>query len=101
MTLDPILLERIKSSSGLLGFAFGAINFWLLTRIVTGLIHSETTSRLKIVFYFFGKMTFLFGTIGLILWKVHVSPLPFLGGFTLSLVLGITVALIKGRQIHA
>lgn len=73
----------------LVGIVFGGANFWLLTRIIAGMIRSAEIPRWKTTLYFFGKMTLLFLILGLILWKGYVTPLPFLGGFTVSLVVGI------------
>ncbi len=84
--------------SFIVGIVFGGLNFWLLTRIIAGLIHSEKVKRWQTALFFFGKITLLFLTIGLILWKGYVTPLPFLGGFTVSLVMGILLSLWKGRE---
>jgi hypothetical protein len=73
----------------LIGIIFGALNFWLLIRIVTGLVRSDEVSKSKTAFLFAIKMILLAGIIGLILWKRYVSPLSFVGGFTISLIGGI------------
>lgn len=86
------------------GLIFGALNLWLLSRVVFGLIQSEKVKLWKTMALFLLKMTLVFVTIGLILKKGYVSPLPFLGGFSVSLVVGIGILLLrnKGRkQNHA
>lgn len=85
--------------SVLTGVLFGGLNFWLLTWIIAGMVKAHEIPKWKTAFFFFGKMTLLFVTIGLILWKGYVTPLPFLGGFTVSLIAGISVILLKGRKI--
>lgn len=79
------------------GILFGGLNFWLLYRIVMALTRGER-KKWKIPLYIIGKMVLLLVTMGLILWRGYVSPLPFLGGFTFSLIAGITVSLMKGRH---
>ena len=84
------------------GLLFGGLNFWFLVRIIAGMVKAAETPKWKTALFFFGKMTLLFVTIGLILWRGYVTPLPFLGGFTVSLFVGITVSLWRGRgQTHA
>lgn len=83
------------------GVAFGGLNLWLLFRIVSGMVRSENISKAKTALFFFGKMSLLFVTIGLILWKGYVSPLPFAGGFTVSLVVGLALLIIKGKKSDA
>jgi hypothetical protein len=92
-----ILVSREMAGSVMVGVVFGGINFWLLARIVGGMIQSETVSPWKTAVFFLLKMTFLFATIVLLLKKGYVSPLPFLGGFTLILIVGITLTLILQR----
>ena len=77
------------------GLFFGGLNFWLLTRVVAGMVLSGEIPRWKTGLFFFGKMTLLFVILGLILWKGYVTPLPFLGGFTVSLVAGIIIVLAR------
>jgi len=84
--------------SVLTGVLFGGLNFWFLARIIAGMVSAQEVPKWKTALFFFGKMTLLFVTIGLILWKGYVTPLPFLGGFTVSLVAGIAVILLKGRK---
>lgn len=79
----------------LAGIVFGALNFWLLIRIVTGLVQSDEVSKGKTAFLFATKMILLGSIIGLILWKRYVSPLPFVGGFTISLIVGIAIMALK------
>lgn len=83
-------------SSLISGAVFGGINFWFLVRIVRGMTGRKEVPRWKTAAFFFGKMTLLFVTIGLILWRGHVTPLPFLGGFTISLVIGIVCMILRG-----
>ena len=78
------------------GAVFGGINFWFLVRIVKGITGGKEIQKGKILFFFFGKMALLFVTIGLILWRGYVAPLPFLGGFTISLVIGIVCMILRG-----
>ncbi len=82
----------------LTGLVFGALNFWLLIRVVRGLVRAEEVSKWKTGFFVAAKMAFLLLTIGLILWKRYVSPLPFVGGFTISLVAGIAISLLKAPR---
>ena len=89
-------MNHFNIVSGLMGLLFGVANFWFLTRIVTGMIRAETVKKWKTALFFVLKMTLLFVTIGLILKKGYVSPLPFLGGFTVSLIGGILWRLQKG-----
>ena len=77
----------------LAGLIFGGLNFWFLARIVGGLVRAEEVRKWKTGLFFFLKMTLIFVTIGLIIKKGYVSPLAFLGGFTVSLVVGIIVIL--------
>ena len=81
-----------------IGIVFGALNFWFLTRIIVGMVRAQEVARWKTALYFLGKMTLLFVTIGLILKKGYVSPLAFLGGFTVSLVVGIIVILNRVKN---
>lgn len=80
----------------LAGVVFGGINFWFLVRIVKGITGGREIPKGRILFLFFGKMALLFVTIGLILWRGYVTPLPFLGGFTISLVIGILCMTLRG-----
>lgn len=84
MSPTPELLKGM-----IVGVVFGAVNFWLLLRIVHGMVHAEKVAKWKTPLYFIAKLTLLGLTIGLILKKGYVSPLPFLAGFTVSLVAGI------------
>lgn len=83
----------------LIGIAVGGLNLWILSRVVAGLVHSESVPRWKTALFLFGKMGLIFVIIGLILWKGYVSPLPFVGGFTISLVGGLSILLLKTRTI--
>lgn len=80
------------------GLVFGALNFWFLSRIVRGLVQSEKVKKWKTGLFFFLKMALLFATIGLILKKGYVTSLPFLAGFTASLIGGIAVILVSGAS---
>lgn len=71
------------------GLLFGLLNFWFLTRIVNGMLRKEKVPAWKTGVFFLGKLLLIGATIGLLLWKGYVSPLPFLVGFTVSLVGGI------------
>lgn len=82
----------------LVGLFFGAFNFWLLTRIVRGLVKAEEVKKWKTGLFFVLKMALLFVIIGLILRKGYVTPLPFLAGFTLSLVAGISWKILSGNK---
>jgi ATP synthase I subunit len=84
VSLTPEIWQGVAA-----GIVFGVVNFWLLTRIVKGMVASETVSKWKTPLFFILKIGLLILTIGLILEKRYVSPLPFLAGFTVSLVLGI------------
>jgi hypothetical protein len=86
MTIDSRIWQGV-----LAGLAFGAVNFWLLIRIVRGMVQSETIKPWKTFLSFAVKMALLALTIGLLLKKGYVSPLPFVAGFTVSLVLGVAV----------
>ena len=80
------------------GLFFGGLNFWLLTRVVVGMALAGEIPKWKTGLFFFGKMTLLFVILGLILWKGYVTPLPFLGGFTVSLVAGIAIMIWRGKE---
>ncbi len=82
----------------IVGVVFGALNFWLLTQIVRGMTHSEKIKKWKLPVYFLLKIALLIGTIGLILQKGYVSPLPFLAGFTVSLVLGVSFKALRNSS---
>ena len=84
--------------SVLAGIVFGGVNLWLLTRIVIGLTRSQEIKKWKTAVFLLGKMTLLVATLGLILWKGYVTPLPFLGGFTVSLVAGIAIMIWRGKE---
>ena len=71
------------------GLSFGGLNIYLLARIVRGFIQAETVSTGKTVSLFLIKIILIFTTLGLLLWKQVVSPVPFLAGYTFSLVVGI------------
>ncbi|GEM_PF-3449510 len=80
----------------LVGFIFGAANLWLLSRVVAGMVHADRVPQWKTATFFVTKMILIFVTIGLILWKGYVTPLAFLGGFTISLVSGILFKMWSG-----
>ena len=82
----------------LAGLVFSALNLWLLSRIIRALGRAESTPVWKTALLFFLKMGLIFGTIGLLLKKGYVSPLPFLAGFTVSLVLGLALLALKNKQ---
>lgn len=79
----------------LAGLIIGGGNFWLLTRVIAGMVGAGEVPKWKTAVFFFGKMTLLFVILGLILWKGYVTPLPFLGGFTVSLAAGILYRIFK------
>jgi hypothetical protein len=87
---------QLLSAGG--GAAFGFLNFWFLVKIVRGFTDSEETKKWKVGALFFLKMALLLGTFGLILQKGYVSPLPFLAGFTVSLMVGIAFKVIKSPK---
>lgn len=89
-----------RDPSFFIGLIFGAANFWLLGRIIRGMVRAGEFPKWKTALYFVGKMLLLFVILGLILWKGYVTPLPFLGGFTVSLVLGLTVVILRGKREH-
>lgn len=80
------------------GLIFGGLNFWFLTRIVRGMTASHEDKKWKIPLFFIAKITLLILIIGLILKKGYVSPLPFLAGFTTSLIGGIALILLKRTE---
>ncbi len=86
------------SLSVLSGLVFGGLNFWVLSRIVRGLVESEKVKKWKTGLFFFAKMVLMLGTFGLILKKGYVSPLPFLAGFTASLITGVLLKALKGAE---
>lgn len=92
-SLEPGKEEKMISlgfiKGALFGLFFGIVNFWLLSRIVEGMLRRGQVRAWKTGVYFILKMTFLIVTIGLILWKGYVTPLAFSVGFTISLVGGI------------
>lgn len=77
------------------GLAFGIANFWLLSRIVQGITKPEGVKKWKIALLFSLKMGLLAGIFVLILKKGYVSPLPFLAGFTVSLIFGVAIKACK------
>lgn len=88
-------MDRETWQGALAGLVFGAVNFWLLVRIVRGMVQSETLKPWKTFLSFALKIALLALTIGLLLKKGYVSPLPFVAGFTVSLVLGVAVVALK------
>ncbi|HSA60132.1 MAG TPA: ATP synthase subunit I [bacterium] len=90
MTIDSRIWQGV-----LAGLAFGAVNFWLLIRIVRGMVESQKIKPWKTFLSFAVKIALLALTIGLLLKKGYVSPLPFIAGFTVSLVLGVAVIALK------
>lgn len=90
MSLNPEIWQ-----GALAGLVFGFVNFWLLTRIVRGMVQADKVKPWKTFLSFIAKMALLAVTIGLILKKGYVSPLPFLGGFTASLVAAISVKAVR------
>ncbi|MBI4374173.1 MAG: ATP synthase subunit I [Deltaproteobacteria bacterium] len=71
-------------TSFLLGGVIAGVNLYLLTRIIRRIDQEKEKGRLGLLVA--AKFLFLFGIISLILWKGHVTPLAFLGGFSLPLV---------------
>ena len=63
-----------------LGALVGGLNFYLLVQLVRILLGQKQVSRHKTIGLFLLKILILFGIIGLILLKGHVSPMPFLIG---------------------
>jgi hypothetical protein len=84
MSLTPEIWQ-----GALVGVVFGAVNFWLLIRIVRGMMQSEKVKLWKTFLAFIAKLALLGLTIALLLKKGYVSPLPFVAGFTVSLIAGI------------
>lgn len=82
----------------LAGLVFGAVNFWLLIRIVRGMVQSERIKPWKTFLSFIAKIALLALTIGLLLKKGYVSPLPFLAGFTVSLAAGIALKALRSPE---
>ncbi|QQR81643.1 MAG: hypothetical protein IPJ69_05930 [Deltaproteobacteria bacterium] len=101
---DPFIIRSL-----IIGLGFGVINFLLLSRVIGGFIVvqnvDDAKARQKIVIktilMLILKMTLIFGTIGLLLWNHHVSPLAFLGGFTVSLLIAIPAKLLQKGTDHA
>ncbi len=71
-------------SSLLMGLILASINLYLLVQIIRRV--TAQISKKKLVFLVAAKFLVFFGLIALILWKGHVSPLPFLAGFSIPLV---------------
>jgi hypothetical protein len=88
-------MEREIWQGVLAGLAFGVVNFWLLIRIVRGMVESQKIKPWKTFLSFAVKIALLALTIGLLLKKSYVSPLPFLAGFTVSLVLGVSFKALR------
>jgi TctA family transporter len=83
----------------IIGAVLGGLNIYLITRLVRLLLGQEQASLIKMVVLFTLKILILFGIIGLILLKAHVSSVPFLIGIVngpLSLIL---YGLGGGRRI--
>ncbi len=92
MKLDPPSIT--------IGLLFGAANLWLLSKIIAGMVGRGVRAprwKIKMGFYLFGKLALLFLIIGLILKGGYVTPLQFLGGFTVSLIVGLAVILYRGQ----
>ncbi|HEX5036960.1 MAG TPA: ATP synthase subunit I [bacterium] len=79
------------------GVVFGLVNFWLLSRIVRGMVQAEKVKKSKTLLFFLLKIGLIVLIIGLILEKAYVSPLPFLGGFTVSLIAAICAFVFKSN----
>ncbi|MBI2067522.1 MAG: hypothetical protein HYW02_08040 [Deltaproteobacteria bacterium] len=71
-------------SSLLLGGILSGINLYLLSQIIKYL--SGSLQKKKLVLLIVAKFLVFFGIIALILWRGHVTPLAFLGGFTIPLI---------------
>lgn len=106
------LQDSFIQKSILMGLAFGMLNFWLLSQVVSGFIlsqqdeasqepHLKQKRLVRTITLLIGKMILLFLTIGLILWKQHATPLAFLGGFTISLLISIPLKLLQKGPDHA
>ena len=89
---------RNLTASVIAGVVFGGLNLWLLSRIVQGLAGAENVKKWKVGLLFFAKMALFITTIVLILKYGYVSPLPFLAGFTASLVVGVTAVAIGSHR---
>ncbi len=76
----------------LLGAGFATVNLILLSQIVKRMLGSA--SKKKLIGLVVAKFLLFFGIIGLILWKGHVSPLPFLLGFSVPLAGYLCIALL-------
>lgn len=68
----------------LLGAIIAGVNLLLLTQLVRRAMGGG--SRRKLILLVVAKFMIFFGIISLILWKGHVSPLAFLGGFSIPLI---------------
>lgn len=71
-------------TSFLLGGIIAGVNLYLLSKIVRRIGQENAKARLGLLVI--AKFLILFGIISLILWKGHVTPLAFLGGFSLPVV---------------
>lgn len=78
-------------TSFLLGGIIAGVNLYLLSRIIRRIGQEKGKGRLGLLVV--AKFLFLFGIISLILWKGHVTPLAFLGGFSVPLVVYLCMTL--------
>ncbi len=107
--MTALLQDSFIQKSILMGLAFGMLNFWLLSQVIAGFIlsqqdqeaHLKQKRLVRTITFLVGKMILLFVTIGLILWKQHASPLAFLGGFSISLLVSIPLKLLQKGPDHA
>lgn len=69
-----------------IGIAIALVNFWLLERLVKGLVSQEVKKPLRLVLIFVLKVGFIFGALSIVILKMSIETVPFLLG--LSCVVG-------------
>ncbi len=88
-------MSRTATLSVAIGIAIAVANFWLLERLVTGLINREETSSKRLLLIFIAKAAVLFGVLGYVVLKVPIVVVPFLVGLS-CIVIGIVLEGIWG-----
>ena len=78
-----------------LGVGIATINFWLLERLVTGLVDRNRIRRRQLLIIFLSKAALLFGVLGYVVLKVPIQAGPFLLGLS-CIVMGIVLEGITG-----
>ena len=65
--------SQVAFLSVLVGIGVALANFWLLERLVTGLIHRESRNTKRLFVTFVVKLILVFGVIGFVVLKVPLA----------------------------